>query len=86
MNQAVILTDEQRERVRQGEAVAVTEPQTQLQCVLVRADVFDSVRGLLIDDRPLTPEEKLAAIKAAGLRANWDDPELDLYEQYRKNS
>jgi hypothetical protein len=39
---------------------------------------------LLVDDRPLTDDEKLAAIQAAGLRANWDDPALDVYEQYRK--
>ncbi|MEX2288204.1 MAG: hypothetical protein WD648_14005 [Planctomycetaceae bacterium] len=79
------LTDEQREAIKRGEAVHVTDPQTQLECVLVRADIFDRVRTLLVDDRPLTQEEKLAAIQAAGLRAGWDDPALDVYEQYRKN-
>jgi hypothetical protein len=85
MEQALILTDEQREAVKHGQAVHVTDPQTQLECVLVRADVYDRVRALLVDDRPLSQEEKLAAIQAAGLRAHWDDPALDVYEQYRKH-
>lgn len=80
----MILTDEQREAIKQGQAVHLTDPQTQLECVVVRADVFDRVRTLLVDDGPLTKEEKLAAIQAAGLRAGWGDPDLDAYEQYRK--
>ena len=85
MEQAIALTAEQREAIKLGQAVHFTDPQTQLECVLLRADVFDRVRTLLVDDRPLTQEEKLAAIEAAGLRAGWDDPALDVYEQYRKN-
>ena len=84
MEHPMVLTDEQREAIKQGQAVHVTDPETQLDCVLVRADVFDRVRALLVDDGPLTQEEKLAAIQAAGLRAGWDDPALDVYEQYRK--
>jgi len=53
--------------------------------VLVRSDVYDRLRALLFDDGPLSPEEKLAAIRAAGLRANCDDPALDVYEQYRRD-
>jgi hypothetical protein len=83
MGPAMTLTDEQRDAIKNGDAVHFTDPQTQLECVLVRADVFDRVRALLIDDGPLSTEEKLAAIRAAGLRAGWDDPALDVYEQYR---
>ena len=81
----MILTDEQREAIKQGQAVHLTDLQTQLECVVVRADVIDRVRTLLVDDGPPTKEQKLAAIQAAGLRAGWDDPDLDVYEQYRKN-
>jgi hypothetical protein len=85
MGQALILTDEQCEAIKQGQAVHVTDSQSQLECVLVRSDVYDRLRALLFDDGPLSPEEKLAAIRAAGLRANWDDPALDVYEQYRRD-
>lgn len=79
------LTETQREAIRRGQVVHLTEPETQLECVVVRADVYDRVRSLFIDDGPLTSEEKRAAIQAAGLRAGWEDPELYVYEQYRKH-
>jgi hypothetical protein len=84
MEQTVTLTNDQREALERGQALRVTDSETQMDYVLIRADVFDGVR-VLVDDRPLSQEEKLAAIKAAGLRAGWDDPALDVYEQYRKN-
>lgn len=84
MNTAMSLTDEQREAIRQGQAVRLIDPTTQVECVVVRADVYERVRSLLVDDGPLTEEERRAAIQAAGLRADWDDPELDAYEQYRR--
>jgi hypothetical protein len=84
MEPSVILTNEQREALRQGEALRVTDPETQLECIVVRADVYDRVRGLVVDDGQLTEEERLALIRAAGARADWDDPELDVYEEYRK--
>jgi hypothetical protein len=36
------------------------------------------------NDEPLTDDEKLAALRHAGERAGWDDPELDVYEEYRE--
>ena len=86
MEQALILTDAQREAIKQGQAVRVTDSQSHLECVPVRSDVYDRLRAPLFDDGPLSPEEKLAAIRAAGLRANWDDSALDVYEQYRRDS
>ena len=85
MGPSVILTNEQREALQHGEALRVVDPESQLECVVVRADVFERVRQLLIDDAGvLSEEERLALIRAAGARANWDDPELDVYEEYRK--
>jgi hypothetical protein len=83
MGHAIVLTDEQREAIKRGQSVHVTDRETQLDCVLICADVF--VRALLVNDGSLTQEEKVAAIQAAGLRAGWDDPALDIYEQYRKS-
>jgi hypothetical protein len=46
----------------------VLNPRTQEVFVLVRKDVYDLVRRIV--DGPN--------------RRGWDDPELDVYEQYRK--
>jgi hypothetical protein len=39
---------------------------------------------MIYNDEPLTEEERLAAIRCAGTLAGWDDPELDVYEEYRE--
>ena len=44
MGQALVLTDEQCEAIKQGQAVHVTDSQSQLECVLVRSDVYDRLR------------------------------------------
>jgi hypothetical protein len=55
------LTKEQLEAVRGGESVRLNEGGTDL--VVVRADVFERLRGLLYDESPWTDEEmdRLAA-------------------------
>ena len=40
---------------------------------------YDQLHGLLSDDTPLTPDERRAVLLQAGLRAGWDDPEMDVY-------
>ena len=80
------LTIEQQSALERGEPVRFTEPATHTECVLIRADVYDQVKTMIYHDDPLSPEEKLAAIRHAGERAGWDDPELDVYEQYRKKT
>jgi hypothetical protein len=63
------LTDEQRQELeRQGEALA-RDPKTNETYVLVRADVFEQMRAI---------------VDGQARRAGWDDPTLDVYENYRK--
>lgn len=78
------LTAEQQHALERGEPIRFLEPETHTECVLIRADVYDQVKTIIYHDGPLSDEEKLAAIRHAGERAGWDDPELDVYEQYRK--
>ncbi|HTI50120.1 MAG TPA: hypothetical protein VL475_04185 [Planctomycetaceae bacterium] len=80
------LTAEQTQAVTKGEAIRLVPPELAVECVLLRADVYDRVKSLLYDDRPLSEAEKIAALRAAGERAGWDDPELDVYEEYRRKS
>ena len=37
------------------------------------------VSGLFYDDSPLTAEERQTLLVQAGLRAGWDDSEMDIY-------
>ncbi len=59
--------------------VCLADPDTHTEYVLLRADVYDRIHGLFIDDTPLTADEKRAVLIQAGLRAGWDDPEMDVY-------
>ena len=65
------LTEEQRQEVDKPEPVRLRDPKTGETYVLVRADVYERMR---------------AFIDGYTRRAGWDDPELDVYEQYRKKA
>ncbi len=80
----MILTAEQQQAITQGEAVRLSPPDVVIECVVLRADVYDRVKTLLCDDSPLKEAEKAAAIRCAGERADWNDPELDVYEEHRR--
>jgi hypothetical protein len=41
--------------------------------------MYDQLHELFYNATPLTPDEKRAMLLQAGLRAGWDDPEMDLY-------
>jgi hypothetical protein len=76
------LTTDQQRAVREGDAVAVTIDDTE--CVLLRRDIFDRVRRVVeYDDSAWSDAEKRAILRSFGEKAGWDDPELDVYEQYR---
>jgi hypothetical protein len=83
MEICITLTAEQKTALGQGRVVHVVEPETKMDCVLIRADVFERVESIVLNDGPLSEDERLAAIRFAGERAGWNDPELDVYEEYR---
>jgi hypothetical protein len=65
------LTPEQRQELDKPELVRLRDPKTDETYVLVRADVYERMR---------------AVIDGFTRRAGWDDPELDVYEKYRKKA
>jgi hypothetical protein len=73
------LTEAQLQAVKLGEPVRVVAPEVGAECVVVRADVFDRLKSLFFDDSPLSEGEKTRLLVEAGLRAGWDDPEMDVY-------
>jgi hypothetical protein len=78
------LTSEQLKAVERGEPLRFSSPDTNSEFVVLRADLFDRIEALFADDE-FDPRLGYAAFrKAAG--EEWDDPALDVYEQYRKKS
>jgi hypothetical protein len=66
-------------RASQGRPLRLTDPETQAEYVLLQADLYDQLHGLLSNGSLLTSDERRAVLIQAGLRAGWDDPEMDVY-------
>ena len=66
-------------RMSQGQPVRLADPDTNEEYVVLRAAVYDQMQAQLYDDTPLTTEERQALLIKAGLRAGWDDPAMDVY-------
>ena len=47
--------------------------------------MYERIKTLLYDDRDWTPEEQLALLAESGKRAGWDDPAMDVYDNYDEN-
>ena len=77
----IALPLEIRDAVRlQREPVRLTDPDTQQQYVVVAAEKYDSLAANLFTDEPLSPQERQQLLIQAGLRAGWDDPAMDVYD------
>ena len=66
-------------RASHGRPLRLTDPETHAEYVLLQADRYDQLHGLLSNTPLLTPDERRAVLIQAGLRAGWDDPEMDIY-------
>jgi hypothetical protein len=65
------LTEEQRAELDGPEPARARDPKTNETYVLVRADVYERMR---------------AFVDGYARRAGWDDPEMDVYEEYRNKA
>jgi hypothetical protein len=66
-------------RASHGHPLRLTDPDTQAEYVLLQAEIYDQLQGLLYNETSLTPDERRAVLIQAGLRAGWDDPDMDVY-------
>jgi uncharacterized protein YaiL (DUF2058 family) len=66
-------------RTSRDQPIRLSDPETNSEYVLVPADVYDQIRELFYEHSTLTSDEKRALMLQAGLRAGWDDPEMDVY-------
>ena len=67
------LTEQQRQTLLEAGEVpqTITDPETDIDYVLVRADVYARLRAI---------------VDTVTKRAGWDEPALDDYERYRKKA
>jgi hypothetical protein len=70
------MTDDQRQEMQRTGELRLVDPMTNDEYIAVAA-------SLGYDDRPWTPDERQALLQSFGQKAGWDDPELDVYEEYR---
>ena len=78
MNQIVTLPAEQRKALEKGEPVLVTVLESQLDCVVIRADMYERVKTLLAG---FDPCETYPAVDEV-FREDWDDPKMAEYDEY----
>jgi hypothetical protein len=77
------LTEQQRQELK-GDLPRVLDPQTKQTYVLVSEEAYERIQALLSPER-LPRTEQQALLHAAGLRAGWDDPEMDIYDREEEN-
>lgn len=77
------LSAEQRQELaRERERpLQVVDPETKKVYFIVSDDLFARVRALFADD-DLDVRDTYAAQSATAGAAGWDDPEMDVYDQY----
>jgi hypothetical protein len=67
-----------------GEPLELIDEVSRARFVLLPAEKFDRIKGLLTTDQ-LEISETYGAQIAALAAAGWDDPELDIYNDYDTN-
>jgi hypothetical protein len=78
MNQSVSLTAEQWSALERGQEVRVTNPEKRMECVVIRADVYDRVKALLPD---FDFRETYPAVDEV-MGEDWNDPKMAEYDDY----
>lgn len=64
----------------QGSPIYVRDPSYTEAFVLIRAEVYERFRALF-EDVPATEQERQYHLQQFGIRAGWDDPEMDIYNE-----
>lgn len=66
-------------RTSEDQPLRLTDPETNSEYVLLPAELYDQVRELFYEHSTLTQDERRALMMQAGLRAGWDDLEMNIY-------
>jgi hypothetical protein len=66
-------------RISDDQPIRLTDPETNSTYVLLPAELYDQARELFYEHSTLTQDEKRELMLQAGLRAGWDDPQMEVY-------
>ena len=72
-----VQSPEQRKALESGESVPVTKSESQLECIVIRADLYERVKALLPG---LDPRDTYPAIDEV-FREDWSDPKMAEYDK-----
>ena len=70
-----MITKEQMQAVESGEAVQITLEGTE--CVVIKKEVYESVRDLIDDAHPRAMKKHLSQL----MEEDWSDPAMNVYDQ-----
>ena len=65
-----------------GAPVYVVDAATNAKYVLLRAEQYETLRALLVEDDQVDPRELYPLTAKTAAAAGWDDPEMDIYNDY----
>jgi hypothetical protein len=74
------LSEQQTSALRNGEAVRVWE--RDLECVVMRGDLYDRIKQLLYDDSEWTDHELRQMLAKSAEMNGWNEPEMNAYDNY----
>ena len=76
----MILSSDERISLQNGEVLRLHE--NGLECVVVRADVYDRVKMWMFDDTEWTEQDLKSALARSAEANGWNEPEMDAYDNY----
>lgn len=78
----ITISKELRQAIQESKdnLVRLIDPETNTEYVVLPAETFEQLQNrVYYDDSPITKEEQTALLIECGLRAGWNDPEMDVY-------
>lgn len=79
---SVNLTMEQLQAIKDGTAVRLPVPELGMECVVVRADLYERVEPIV--DNDVSEQEVALLVESCMREYDADDPALEEYQKYRQ--
>ncbi len=74
------LNEQQKTALRNGQAVRAQDKD--LECVVMRADIYDRVQKLLYDDNDWIDVELRRMLSKSAETNGWNEPGMEAYDHY----
>jgi hypothetical protein len=78
------LPDDLRQAIEKegGSPVRLVDIATNIHYVLMRADQYENLSALIAEGEEFDPRELYPVMAKSAAAAGWDDPDLDVYNDY----